>query len=153
MTAPAPPEDPTHGLLIRLACSDTVERAAHLADLPDPAGFAALFTHDAVLQRPSGDTLVGRAAIQAAYAARPAHRMTRHLVAGTVVEPLTASQATALSTVLLCSGSQDDPPGPQGRPMCGPPVVGEFDDLLRREADGRWRIARRTARFLLHGAD
>lgn len=153
MTTPAPPADPTQALLTQLACRDTVERAAHLADLPDPAGLAALFTEDAVLQRPSGDTLVGRAAIQAAYAARPAQRITRHLVAGTVVTLRADGEAHALSSVLLCSGSLDDPPGPQGRPMRGPPVVGEFDDLLRRGADGRWRIARRTARFLLHGAD
>ena len=58
-----------------------------------------------------------------------------------------------MSSVLLCSGNLAHRPDPQGRPMRGPPVVGEFDDLLRREADGRWRIARRTARFLLHGAD
>jgi ketosteroid isomerase-like protein len=148
----SPEDDPTR-LLIQLACRDTVDRAAHLADLPDPAGLAALFTADAVLQRPSGDTLVGRAAIQAAYAARPAQRLTRHLVAGTVVDLLPSGEARALSSVLLCSGSLDDTPGPQGRPMRGPPVVGEFDDLLRREADGRWRIAHRTARFLLHQAD
>lgn len=78
-TIPLRDDDPTR-LLSQLACRDTVERAAHLADLPDPAGLAALFTEDAVLQRPSGDTLVGRAAIQAAYAARPAQRITRHLV-------------------------------------------------------------------------
>lgn len=137
---------------VRAACRDTVERAARLADHPDPAGLAQLFTEDAELQRPQGEWLQGRQAIQAAYAARPAHRLTRHLVAGCVVDLLDDHHAHALSTVLLCTGSLDDAVGPQGRPLHGPVIVGEFDDLLQAGADGVWRIARRRASFLLHGA-
>lgn len=138
--------------LVRAACRDTVERAARLADQPDPAGLAQLFTEDAALQRPQGEWLHGRQAIQAAYAARPAHRLTRHLVAGCVVDLLDDQSARALSTVLLCSGSLDDAVGPQGRPLHGPLIVGEFDDLLQAGSDGVWRIARRRASFLLHQA-
>lgn len=148
MAQPLPPD--SGAMLAALACRDTIERAARLADQPDPAGLAALFTEDAVLQRPQGERLVGRVAIQAVYAARPPGRLTRHLVAGCVVDLMAADQASALSTVLLCSGQVGDPPGPQGRPMQGPLIVGEFEDRLQRCADGRWRIARRVARFLLH---
>lgn len=134
------------------ACRDTVARSARLADLHDHEALASLFTEDAELQRPGGEVLRGRAAIQAAYGARPAHRLTRHLVAGTVVDLRTNDEACAISAVLLWNGSLDDAAGPFGRPAHAPAVVGEFDDLLRRCADGCWRIVRRHARFVLHDA-
>lgn len=132
------------------ACRDTVARAAQAQDAQDWDGLAALFTPDGCLLRPGGEALVGRAAIVAAYRARPAQRLTRHLLAGSVVDRLSPDAARALSLVLLWTGSRDDVPGPQGRPAHGPQQVGEFDDLLHRDADGRWRIARREARFVLH---
>jgi len=147
MTAP----DETGRWLIVAACCDTVTRAARLTDLQDHTGFAALFTEDAELRRPGAEVLHGRAAILASYRARPADRLTRHLVAGSVVDVIDASHARATSTVLLYRGQLDDPVGPFGRPTHGPAVVGEFDDLLRREADGCWRIEWRHAQFVLHG--
>lgn len=150
-TAPQPaPWPPAEVAAIEAACRATVARTARLADQPDPAGLAAWFTEDGRLERPSGELLVGRAAIEAAYAARPAQRLTRHLLGGTVVEVSAPDAARALSTVLLCSGNLGDPPGRYGRPMDGPMVVGEFDDELRREPDGQWRITHRRASFLLH---
>lgn len=144
------PCPPAEVAAIEAACRATVARTARLADLPDPVGFAAWFTADARLERPSGEQLAGRAAIEAAYAARPAQRLTRHLLGGTVVEVVAPDAARALSTVLLCSGDLTDPPGRHGRPMDGPMVVGEFDDELRREPDGQWRISYRRASFVLH---
>jgi hypothetical protein len=136
--------------LVAAACCDTVARTARLTDLHEHEAFAALFTDDAELQRPDGSVLRGRAAILSAYRARPADRLTRHLVAGTVVDVVANDEACAASGVLLWRGHQDDPPGPFGRLAHGPAVVGEFDDHLRRGPDGRWRIARRLARFVLH---
>lgn len=131
-------------------CCDTIARAARLADLQQHEAFAALFTEEAELQRPGGAWLRGREAILAAYRERPAERLTRHLIAGTVVDLLADGDAAALSTVLLWSGVRTDPDGPSGRPARGPRCVGEFDDRLRRGDDGVWRIVRRQARFVLH---
>lgn len=131
-------------------CCDTIARAARLADLQQHEAFAALFTEDAELQRPGGAWLRGREAILAAYRERPAERLTRHLIAGTVVDLLADGDAAALSTVLLWSGVRTDPDGPSGRPVRGPRRVGEFDDRLRRGDDGVWRIVRRHACFVLH---
>ena len=135
---------------IDVACRDTIARAARLVDLQDYEGFAALFTEDGVLQRPGGEPLHGRAAMVAAYRARPATRITRHLLAGTVVDVLSADEALAHSAVLLWVGDQADEPGPNGRPARGAQVAGEFEDRLRRCDDGGWRIAHRVARFVLH---
>lgn len=143
MSSPAPSA-------IDAACRDTIARAARLVDLQDYEGFAALFTEDGVLQRPGGEPLVGREAIVAAYRARPASRITRHLLAGTVVDLLAPDEAQAYSSVLLWVGDEADAIGPQGRPARGAQVAGEFEDRLRLCADGRWRISHRIARFLLH---
>lgn len=135
---------------IEAACRDTIARAARLVDAQDYEGFAALFTEDGVLQRPGGEPLQGRAAMVAAYRARPASRITRHLLGGTVVDVLSADEALAFSNVLLFIGDSADAAGPNGRPARGPQVAGEFEDRLRRCDDGRWRIAHRVARFVLH---
>jgi ketosteroid isomerase-like protein len=135
---------------IDAACRDTVARAARLVDQQDYEAFAALFTEDGVLQRPNAEPLLGRAAMVAAYRARPATRITRHLLAGTVVDVLSADEALAFSAVLLWVGDRADAEGPSGRPARGAQVAGEFEDRLRRGDDGRWRISHRIARFVLH---
>ncbi|PTT77452.1 hypothetical protein DBR42_25145 [Pelomonas sp. HMWF004] len=132
-------------------CRRTVLRSAHCIDAPDPAGLAALFTEGGELHRPSADAVQGRAAIEAVYRSRPAERLTRHLVVSTLVELQAPDQARALSRVLLWVGDQNDAPGAQGRPRRGAPLLGRFDDRLRRQPDGLWLIEHREARFELHG--
>lgn len=136
--------------MIDAACRDTIARAARLVDQQDYEAFAAQFTDDCVVQRPSGAPIEGRAALVAAYRSRPPARITRHVLGGTVVDVLSATEARARSVVVLWAGDRADEPGPNGRPLRGPQVAGEFDDQLRRDADGAWRIARRSASFLLH---
>ena len=141
--------DETQRLMIEAACRRLVLQAAAHTDANRPAELAALFTDDAVLSRPNAAPLHGPAAIRDAYAGRPADRISRHLVTGTLVEPLSADAARATSMVLVWFGSSDDAPGPKGRPVRGEQAVGEFDDHFVRTAAG-WRIARREARFVLH---
>lgn len=136
--------------LARLACRDVVERSARCVDDGDADGIAALFAEDGVLQRPSGAALQGREAIRASYAARPADRITRHLVTNTVVDLQGSDTAHARSRVLLWSGSSDTPDSPFGRQAQPRELVGEFDDLLQRQSDGAWRIVRRAASFALY---
>lgn len=137
---------------IDAACRDTIVRAARLADQGNADGLAALFTEDAELQRPNGALLQGRAAIAAAYAARPAHRISRHLLATPLVDVEAPDVARAHTLVLLASGDAQDASGPQGRPWHGALVVGCFEDRLRLGPDGHWRLWRRQAHFELHGA-
>lgn len=144
--------DELQRLLAERACEQLVLRAATHVDRGEAAALAALFTPEAVLVRPGGESLVGRAAIQAAYARRPAERITRHLVTNVRVAFDGPGAARVESQVLLWSGSTLDEPGPRGRPARGAPVVGAFDDRLEHTAEG-WLIAHRVATFELHGAD
>jgi uncharacterized protein (TIGR02246 family) len=132
------------------ACRDVVRRAALKLDANDLDGFASLFTHDAVVVRPGKEPLRGVDALIESYRARPATHMTRHLVAGSVVDLRAPDEAHAVSNVLLWTGSVDDSPGPFGRRAQSRQVVGEFEDTLRLCSDGMWRIAHRQARFVLH---
>lgn len=133
-------------LLAKQACHDLVMRFVACNDRRDPQGLAALFADEGVLVRPNGDTLVGPAAIAAAYADRPADRLTRHLVGNVLIDVTSPTGAIGSSTVLLWSGSTQDTPGPFGRPAQGRQVMGEFEDTFVRTVQG-WRIARREARF------
>ncbi|MEO8807028.1 MAG: nuclear transport factor 2 family protein [Burkholderiaceae bacterium] len=139
-------------LLAQQACRDLVLRAAACTDAQDHEGFAELFELDGELVRPGARVLRGREEIVASYRARPAERITRHLVSNTLVELLTQTQARATSCVLLWSGTSTDASGPFGRPAHGRQVVGEFDDLFTLTTAG-WRIARREARFVLFKED
>lgn len=141
--------DALQRLLITDACRETVLRAAAAADAGDAAVLAALFTPDAVLQRPNAEPIQGRDAIRESYAKRPPQRLTRHLVTQTLVDIEGPDQARATSAVLLWSGNLDDDSGPQGRPADARQVVGEFHDLLLCTAEG-WRIHQRRATFVLY---
>lgn len=139
--------DGLDAVIARQACHDLVIRFASCNDSRDAQGIAALFSEDGVLVRPNGDALTGPAAIAAAYADRPADRITRHLAGNVLIEVTSPTTATGASTVLLWSGSAADAAGPFGRPMKNREVMGEFEDRFVKTPDG-WRIARREARFV-----
>jgi hypothetical protein len=134
------------------ACRELVLRAAALADSGQPEALAALFTADAYLTRPNGVVLEGREAIARAYADRPSHRATVHLVCGTLFDEVGPDHASAISRVLLWSADLRADNGPHGRPAEAGQIVGRFVDRFVRGAEG-WRIDRRVARFDLHTPD
>jgi ketosteroid isomerase-like protein len=139
---------PLDRLLIEQACRDLVQQAAARTDAQDHAGFAALFTPGAVLVRPNGQSLLGREAIEASYRARPADRITRHLLCGTVFGACEADAAQATTQVLLWSGDAESELGPFGR-RSPQQVLGAFEDRLEHTPEG-WRIAHRVASFTLY---
>jgi uncharacterized protein (TIGR02246 family) len=132
------------------ACRDVIRRAAMKLDAGDLEGFASLFTPDAVVVRPGKEPLRGVEALLESYRARPAAHMTRHLVAGSVVDLRAPDEAHAVSQVLLWTAAADGAAGPYGRRAHSRQVLGEFADTLRLCSDGAWRIAHRQARFVLH---
>lgn len=133
-------------LSVESECRQLVLRSALMVDQRDYVSLAALFAENAELIRPNGQLLQGRAAIIEAYAQRPASRLTRHLLFGSVFNWDGADQAVMMTPVLLWSGDAGDEPGPFGRPARGQQVVGEFADRFIRTAEG-WRIGKRVARF------
>jgi uncharacterized protein (TIGR02246 family) len=141
--------DELQTLLAESACRDVVLAAADAVDRNDPDGLAALFAPDGVLVRPDGTRLVGRDAVRAAYAARPADRLTQHLVCNHRLAVQADGTVRSVARVLLVTGRWSDAPTPRGRPMDAPPQVGVIEDRLERTPEG-WRIAERQARFELH---
>jgi len=132
-------------LLIERACQRVVVDSATFTDRREFAALAALYTADGVVVRPNGQRLEGPAAIEAAYAAGPPERVTRHLCANVRVEVDGPDAARATTVVLIVSGQRSDDPDvafgvvPNERHM-----VGEFADRLVRTGEG-WRIAERRA--------
>ena len=144
--------DALQRLLDESACRELVLRAAALADSGQSDALAALFTSDAHLTRPNGEQIAGREAIARTYADRPAHRMTVHLVCGTLFDEVGLGHAQATSRVLLWSADLRTDSSQQGRAAEGRQIVGRLVDRFRRDAEG-WRIARRVACFDLHTPD
>jgi len=124
------------------ACIRLINHYANLNDAQDWDGVAALYTEDAVMRRPSGgEPVVGRAAILAAFKARPP-RAQRHVIANTVVDVEGPATARAFSAILLFQGD----PAPEGElPVmsANSPLVGWYRDLLVMTPQG-WRFKERV---------
>lgn len=111
-------------------CARLVSLYAKLNDEGRWAEVAALYAEDGVMTRPTApDTpIAGRAAIQAAFEARPP-RTTRHVCSNIVIQVEDADHATGSSVMLLFTAY-------------GPPLVGNFEDRFVCSGDG-WRFAER----------
>lgn len=109
-------------------------------DAQDWEQCASLYTEDAVFRRPSGgDPVVGRAAILASFTARPA-RAQRHVMANTLVEVVSKTEARAKSVIVLYVGdaARDGLPVQDAKS----PLIGTYEDRVVKTADG-WRFAER----------
>ena len=120
---------------IEADCARLVNLYANLNDAADWAGVAALYAEDGVMTRPTAPdvAIVGRAAIQAAFAARPP-RVTRHICANIVIDVEDATHARGESAMLLFTGATV-------------PLVGSFHDRFVLTAAG-WRFAERRGSII-----
>ncbi len=110
-------------------------------DAQDWERCAALYTEDAVFRRPSGgEPVLGRDAILASFTAR-APRAQRHVMANTLVDVVSATEARAKSVIVLYMGDASD----DGLPVqdAKSPLIGTFEDRCVLTDDG-WRFAERT---------
>ena len=113
------------------ACERLIVDYAASNDAGDWAAVAAFYVADGRMSRPTApDAFIdGRAAILAAFTARPPRR-TRHICANIRVTLTGPDTATATSQILLFTASD------------APPLVGSYADRMVRTADG-WRFAER----------
>jgi len=113
-------------------CARLINLYATLNDAARWAAVAALYAEDGSMTRPTApdSPVVGRAAILAAFEARPA-RTTQHVCANIVVDVIDAETATATSAMLLFTAAG------------AAPLVGGFVDRFRLMAGEGWRFAER----------
>ena len=115
---------------IEWECSRLINLYANLNDAARWPEVADLYAEDGLMTRPSAPAveIVGRAAILAAFTARPP-RATRHMCSNIVIDVERADAARGSSAMLLFTG------GPA-------PLVGGFEDRFVLTGDG-WRFAER----------
>ena len=120
---------------IEADCARLIALYANLNDAARWDDVAALYAEDGVMVRPTAPDAptVGRAAILAAFKARPP-RTTRHVCSNVVIDVESADEARGESAMLLFTGAAE-------------PLVGSFHDRFVRTADG-WRFAERRGSLL-----
>lgn len=123
----------------RAAIGDLLLDYCEAVDAADADAVASLFTEDAVMDYGFGRLFQGRAAVRSLIADRVGtYRATSHHLSNVRIGPgAAAGTARARSYVHAWHERAD---GSQ------PEIFGRYLDELVLEADGRWRIARRTLR-------
>lgn len=114
---------------IEWAVERQIRRFAMLNDAHDADGLAAMFTADGSFARPSEPDapVAGREAIGAFFRDRP-RRVTRHVMANTIVDILSDREVRAHSYVVLY--------------MADKTLIGDFHDRMELH-DGVWLFAER----------
>ncbi len=129
-------------LRAKIEIAELITRYAILNDTGDWEAVAQMYTEQGKMSRPTApdEFLVGRAAILAAFRARP-RRATRHIVANVIVSLQDTTHASATSQILLYIGSPATDGGLPLPPLT-PPLLGSFHDRLVRSDEG-WRFSER----------
>ena len=133
-------------LLAQQACERLIHSFARANDGRDFDTLAGLLAEEASYARPTDpdNPMQGREAIVASFQARPATRITRHIFANTVVTVESATQASAISDVVLYMGAAVE----QGVAKAEPALVGGFEDRFIKR-DGRWLFLARKGSLAL----
>lgn len=115
---------------IEADCARLIALYANLNDEARWEDVAALYTDDGLMTRPTAPAapIVGRAAILAAFQARPP-RKTRHVCSNVVIDVEDHASARGTSAMVLFTEG-------------GVPLAGSFHDRFVLTADG-WRFAER----------
>jgi uncharacterized protein (TIGR02246 family) len=133
-------------LLAEQACEKLIRRFARANDARDFDALAELLAEEASYARPTDpdNPMQGRDAIVASFRARPASRITRHVFANTVVTVESATEARAVSEVVLYAGAAVE----GGLAKSDPAMIGAFEDrFVKRE--GRWLFLARKGSLAL----
>ena len=137
-------------LFIERACEKLVIDSATFNDHMDWPALAGLYTPDGTVERPNGEVIRGREAIEESYAAGPTNRLTRHACVNLRVHVDSSSEAhaTTLAIIYFCDAN-DTPNGHMGIRANESHLVGEFEDTFASTDEG-WRISSRIARMIMH---
>ncbi len=129
-------------LRAKIEIAELITRYAILNDSGEWEAVAQMYAEQGRMSRPTApdEFVVGRAAILAAFKARP-RRATRHIVANVIVSLQDDTIASATSQILLYIGSVA-PEGGLPLPPVAVPLIGTFRDQLVRSDQG-WRFTER----------
>jgi ketosteroid isomerase-like protein len=129
------------------ACRDLILAAADAVDQQDYKALVELFCEDAVLVRPGGAALHGRAEILASYALKDPNRLTHHMVCNHRIHIFESGQtAHSRCRVLLYVSDKRLEVSIQGRLANANHQIGTIEDELVQTKVG-WKISKRTAWF------
>ena len=139
---------PAERQIIEWECRQLALRFTAMSDRQEWQAACALLTEDAVFARPTDpdNPLVGREQIQAAFEARPAERVTRHICTNLVMTARSEMQVSGHLYALLYTGDRSD--DETGIIVADDKqLVGEFEDDYVRTEHG-WRIAKRVGKLI-----
>lgn len=140
---------PAEKQLIEWECRQLALRFTAHCDRQEWREACALLTEDAEFARPANpdNPLRGRAAIRAAFEARPATRITRHICTNFIVNARSETEVTGQMYAVLYTGEagSDDAPVTIADEK---QFIGEFLDNYVRTEHG-WRIRKRIGRVVL----
>ncbi len=137
-------------MTIQRVCERLVLDFADCSDRQDYDAMILLFTENAILTRPSGDSLAGRAAILKSYQSKAGQRITRHVCTNIRVAVDSADAARGLTYAVIYSAKAGQASeGHFGIKAEARQMVGEFEDEFVRTPEG-WRFSTRRARFVMH---
>lgn len=123
-------------------CNQLIARFAIANDDRDADALAGMFVEDGIFVRPTkpNEPYKGRETIREAFRAKPASLVTRHIVANTVVDVVSANEAKVHSYLLLYTAPATD----SGLPKADPKqLLGAFDDVIVKDGDGVWKFRER----------
>ncbi|HTN15623.1 MAG TPA: nuclear transport factor 2 family protein [Sphingomonadaceae bacterium] len=127
---------------IEADCTRLINLYANLNDAQDWPAVAQLYAEDALFRRPSGgDPVAGREAILASFLAR-SPRAQRHVIANTVVDVVSETEACAFSAIILYQGEPAEDGGLPSQ-SANSPLVGWYRDRLVLTGEG-WKFAERA---------
>lgn len=134
---------------IELACSRLVNQFAVFNDAGQYVKLADLFSENGIYARPTDpDNFVkGRDAIVAAFQARPADKLTRHLMTNIVIDVTGPDSATGIAYITLYAGSTERPAEKGGFIANASQLIGEYHDEFVRTDQG-WKFAKRQGRLV-----
>lgn len=130
---------------IEWECQQLSMRAFNRVDAREFEVLGQLYTEDAVFVRPTDveNPFVGREAIVASYAGRPANRMSRHFCSNFEVEVLGPDRARGFFLVAVYVGDSEKKAPKIGAQAESSQLVGEFRDEYVLTEEG-WRISKRA---------
>jgi hypothetical protein len=135
---------------IEWACMRLINQFAVLNDQGQHEQLANLFIEDGRFARPTEpeNFIVGREAILASFKARPANKLTRHLISNILIEVSGPDTASGFCYVTQYSCSTATEPGKFGYQANPTQLVGEYFDEFTLSAEG-WRFRQRSGRLLM----